>query len=143
MLYSERHSAERQAEDECCRSVLLAMHTARQADQQAGDSDSSPAVADSAGRTEGSVIAGAGITIGQYAGCAADVWDNEGKHYDLLSASGRLAALRCSDSFVRNMALAYEPDTCCCWPCVILNREFHKTWFVIRWWRKLCKRSRQ
>jgi hypothetical protein len=53
------------------------------------------------------------IVIGQYADYSAHVWDNEGKHYDLLSASGRLAALRCSDSFVRNMALEYEPDTCC------------------------------
>jgi hypothetical protein len=90
------------------------------------------------------MIAGAGITIGQYADYAADVWDNNGKHYNLLRRDDRAAARACSDEFVRNVARVYEDeaDTCSCWPCVMLNREFHKTWFVIRWWRKLFKRRK-
>ena len=71
MLHSEGYTAECQAEDECCRSVLLAMHAEGEADQQAGDRDSSPPELDTARWTEGSVIAGAGITHGQYAGYAA------------------------------------------------------------------------
>ena len=85
------------------------------------------------------------IVIGQYADYSADVWGNDGRHYDLLKLDDRIVANSCSDEFVRMMARMYadNADTCSCWPCVILNREFHKTWFVIRWWRKLCKRSRQ
>jgi hypothetical protein len=116
------------------------MHPARQADQQAGDSDSSPAVADSTRRPEGSVK-GDPYTIGQYADYAADVWDNNGKHYNLLKLDDLIAAQSSTDEFVSMMAREYadEADTCSCWPCVMLNREFHKTNLTWKW---ICGRVR-
>lgn len=144
MLYPKGYTAELQAETERCRSFLLAMHAEGEADQQAGDRDSASPELDSARRPEGSMIAGAGITIGHYADYAAHVWDKDGKYYNLLKLDDRAEASKCSDEFVRNLARMYEDtaDTCSCWRCVMLNREFHKPWLVIRLWKKLCKRRK-
>jgi hypothetical protein len=84
-------------------------------------------------------------TIGEYADYAADVWGNDGRHYDLLKLDDRIAAQSSTDEFVRMMAREYadKSDTCSCWPCVILNLEFHKTSVLRKWWRKLCTRLKQ
>jgi hypothetical protein len=141
------------------------MHATRQADQQAGDSDSSPAVSDSTRRPEGSVnkadiercaaelemvnllpkgsqeVNLRDLCIGQYADYAADVWDNTGRHYDLLKLDDLIAAKSCSDEFVRMMAREYaeKSDTCSCWPCIIFNREFHKNNLTWRWIRNTMR----
>jgi hypothetical protein len=85
------------------------------------------------------------IVIGHWADYYAHVWGNDGKDYDLLNVDDRTAALSSTDEFVRMMAREYadKSDTCSCWPCVILNREFHKTSALRKWWRKLCTRLKQ